>query len=1463
MSANEPIAAVETPANDDATETGTPAPAPPPVSRPHRLVARIQSRFKRMLGAPTDDPSPVPPFVIRLAVDGEPEPRLTIVAEGAAGIVSASQPLEGVRAIVAATRAATHRRDTAQAGKALTDAVFTPEIVDLFQRCRRESDGKPLPILLDVADPELATWPWEWLMVPGATRSLALDEKLPLSRRVPGPVPSIPTETGALRVTIVHGRVAETDLEAIGAIAGNPRIVAAMEPAGEPLIGSPHVLHLAAGVEPPTAADLPLLVRELADPTPPAALDGPAAELVLPTDWSPRARTAFLAALYDRLAEGYPIDRGLARARRSLAKDFPREPLAWSRPRLAVTAAVAPLVRPDRSVASLLVDHARVRSTTFVRDGGSGILAALFVWLAGLLAVNVLHLRQQAKARIGVSSVLAPGQVFDSFRGFVIELSTYRDRILLVAAFIMLLLTAAAVVLWWRRRGRDPVSDESPWSVVLDALGSLTVIAFLAVTTVCVFSAYAYQWYLWNRALPFADDQIGFAVARGATTKPVRDSLARAFESQGQTAIFGLREIPVQFDVGDYAQARELAERINARGIVIYDESEVQGQEAFQATILFTDPAIGMAVSTSPGQPPTVKEGESAPVLGGADLQRLVAAAAGIVAYHEDRTAAAIRLLRGAAGGAGDGAVDPAPVAFYLGNAYLRDGQRDLARTEFLRLYEHLCGAAAACTPQSVPPADQAILVRALIQLGALDAGDGALDRAMERYEAARGFRSSLTDPQGNPAGGDEHHYLYARLFAEMALVQRFLAAAEFVDEERNEADRDADEFAELAAEELQRAEAIAGIGSTDDPYPLIRNADTRLAMGDCVGAIEKATRALDFAPDNPDALYTLAFALAGQGETDRAAAILAGIADRDPTNIRVRQELAALWLTAAATSDGSAAAALGQTDRYAAEVLEGLFDLDYRSLVTRAAASGLSGTASWQGLGPPSPGNQIASMLGSDRALRDPAAIARAIAAYDEEIASWRTVVSDVRSDSIDAKLALAAAIVARLRLEQALLFERDLANDATVQAATPIPSDPAEVGNLAGDVRTLTARVLAPDAGATRLQRLHAWNTMIATLAGEYDRLRYGDTAAGVPPELRTEYGASVAGAVAEIGPIDFAAIDAATIATSDEVRIVADILFQAQIYAMFVEPDGDVAREYDGQWRMLAGRLDGTDARGLRDLRAARCDEERFRVVAWLRDNGQKADADVAAAYERALAVNPAYVPALLDYAASLFDRHEDDAGPPAELARRATEADASNPDAWAALAIYSLATGQDAGAAFQSFVDAAGAQPLDQRLQTLGSQFDLIRIAVFRRPDIAAGVASALPLFESAVAALPASADTTARAARVTTALAWLALVAGDPATAERLERQSLTADPRQPRARAVLALAVLAQGRDAGLEIDAAVAEIDDPTWEAALVDRSFVAAEMVQAVRAYRRLVDDDPALAALLQPFLDALMTA
>jgi hypothetical protein len=47
----------------------------------------------------------------------------------------------------------------------------------------------------------------------------------------------------------------------------------------------------------------------------------------------------------------------------------------------------------------------------------------------------------------------------------------------------------------------------------------------------------------------------------------------------------------------------------------------------------------------------------------------------------------------------------------------------------------------------------------------------------------------------------------------------------------------------------------------------------------------------------------------------------------------------------------------------------------------------------------------------------------------------------------------------------------------------------------------------------------------------------------------------------------------------------------------------------------------------------------------------------------------------------------------------------------------------------------------------------------------------------------------------------------------------LLRAALQADPRQPAARALLALAVLAQGYDASAEIAAATAEVQDELWQ--------------------------------------------
>jgi hypothetical protein len=82
---------------------------------------------------------------------------------------------------------------------------------------------------------------------------------------------------------------------------------------------------------------------------------------------------------------------------------------------------------------------------------------------------------------------------------------------------------------------------------------------------------------------------------------------------------------------------------------------------------------------------------------------------------------------------------------------------------------------------------------------------------------------------------------------------------------------------------------------------------------------------------------------------------------------------------------------------------------------------------------------------------------------------------------------------------------------------------------------------------------------------------------------------------------------------------------------------------------------------------------------------------------------------------------------------------------------------------------------------------------------------------------------------------------------------------LQTDPHQPDARALLALAVLAQGHDASAEIAGATAEIQDPLWQDSTPGPSDVRDAMNAEIAGYLARFPDAAASVHGLQTALAA----
>jgi tetratricopeptide (TPR) repeat protein len=252
--------------------------------------------------------------------------------------------------------------------------------------------------------------------------------------------------------------------------------------------------------------------------------------------------------------------------------------------------------------------------------------------------------------------------------------------------------------------------------------------------------------------------------------------------------------------------------------------------------------------------------------------------------------------------------------------------------------------------------------------------------------------------------------------------------------------------------------------------------------------------------------------------------------------------------------------------------------------------------------------------------------------------------------------------------------------------------------------------------------------------------------------------------------------------------------------------------------------------------------------------------KGDAEAAQThYETALAANPHHVNALLGMAAARY--HLGDIDGAIAKATAATELNAPQPDSWADVGRYHLATGDSvaAGTAYGRFLDLVSDEPPQARMALVGDAIDQLHAFLKDHPERASLVAGVVPDFRAALDSMVTDASDTYQLPALAVSLGTLALSADDAAAAEPLFRQALELDPLQPDAHANLIVSVLVQDRDATADIDAAFAALDDPEWAQipGYEDPDVLLDIMEDEAAAY---VDRFPDRQATIEPFTSLL---
>jgi class 3 adenylate cyclase/tetratricopeptide (TPR) repeat protein len=1043
--------------------------------------------------------------------------------------------------------------------------------------------------------------------------------------------------------------------------------------------------------------------------------------------------------------------------------------------------------------------------------------------------------------------LFAPDALLAGFKGLVLELSTIQELFLLGILMMLVLLTGVAFVVWRRASEFRPGAQAGGAVQIAGQFITFRTITFLAASALIVLGAFAYQQYLWRVALPIPPDAVGFAMTQEAAAASYAPELADALFVDGQAQRIIVRELPVRFDARDTERAREMGRRIGARAVVIYRSQRSTAGTEYISYVIFTNPTIGLAVTSAPdtasavpagsAQPGVlVKEGIEVPALRTTSLREMIEASAGIIAYHEDRVREAIGHLEAARPTDPD-APNTGIVCFYLGNAYALDNQTARAIEQYdcaLGYYER-----AATSGTRLGPQDRLILAKTYLERGRQEIFSGNRAGALPWFERAIAQREELLARANGLERPGDVRATYARLYAELADVHRYLD------------DDEAATFWQRRARE--EAAAISTSARADDPHAYVQQSSALMFAGDCVGALEALDRALALDPDVADAHSNAAVILYAQGRLDLAEQHLQQVLALRQDDVVARQQLANLAITRAIGSPWFVELAHFST---AAALYEDLLRYDPSNI---AAHQALADFASWQG--DSHTVDLTALWVGDDINLArsqaewpaDPVRYAAALEAYGEAIQLARVLATELRPGDVDAQLALGAAYFDRQQLAYALILSsaiRGIEIDREAPGALVLTD--------AEQIHRLAEPLVGTGAPVTDLQRLRAWDLLLKSYDREWGWYRFFAAPEGQPDgagdalrveEVTRDYRATLDAALAFI--------DTFEIQTTDERDAVIQILFARALFGFLVEEQPGAAI---AAYTRIAELSEASYADRTADIQhlATICAEARETELATAasdRNDPQQARAH----YERALQYNPDYQAALLGLAD--LDVDSDNPTEAIALATRATQAAPTDPLAWASLGRYHVAAQNRPGAsaAYGTFLELVSGRPAQERM-------GLYRIALkdldqvhLQRPEAAGTIAALLPHLRSTLAGWEPELGTTLEYPQLCTLLGAFALHAGEPSVAQDVLRWSLELDPRQPAAHAVLALSRIHAGASQEEAIASALAELDHPYWQSINIERSLLISAMEAEVHAYATLYPDQAAVRA----FTAALRTA
>jgi tetratricopeptide (TPR) repeat protein len=613
--------------------------------------------------------------------------------------------------------------------------------------------------------------------------------------------------------------------------------------------------------------------------------------------------------------------------------------------------------------------------------------------------------------------------------------------------------------------------------------------------------------------------------------------------------------------------------------------------------------------------------------------------------------------------------------------------------------------------------------------------------------------------------------------------------------------------------------------------------------VGDCVHAREVLDQALLEDPADADALVNAGVIALLQDRPDLARQYWQRMIDADPNSVVARELMAESLILEALQDTYFEPTYFMEAEGLYQEITSldpaNIFAYEGRGSLMQLRADGLliDSTAL-------AAGDELAVAKSQRSWPLDSARVQEAASIYGDAIDAYRIVASELDPNSPVAAVDVAEAYVAR----QQLLYSSVV---GSVLSGETNPDQAALGEQILGDAEQIHrwTQAVFDSPNASRLDRLRAWAALTESLDREWGWFAFIEQDEDHAAKLEREYRAAVDSAVAFI--------EKGAIESVDEFLPIRIVYFKANFITGQLDGDPAAASEYMDRIQDLGMQESQLRSEGITHYTTF-CTEKRKQQEATTLLQG----ADLEGArehYEAALEANPEHLESLLGYGRLLWQSGDIEGA--TEQATMATRLASERPEGWIELAVYRLGAGDTSGSAeaVEQLGSSLESQPAQEQMHVVGTLIQQLQSLLDDQPALAADIAHIVNPIAGILDAMPSEQHPSYQYPALLRELGTLSLYADAPAEAEPLFRRSIQLDPHTPATHARLVVSLVAQNKDATLEIDASLDEINGAYWDS-VYGYEDVAVRRKMMLDEVSRYVEAFPDREAIVEPFVSAI---